>query len=60
MIPYCRYVIAGLLADPVHFRPDPDPANQTFENRIRIPDLNGTSQEHQICFLHITHLLIFE
>ena len=23
-------------ADPVHFRPDPDPANQNFKNRIRI------------------------
>ena len=24
------------VADPVHFRPDPDPANQNFKNRIRI------------------------
>ena len=26
----------GRVADPVHFWPDPDPANQNFKNRIRI------------------------
>ena len=26
----------GRVADPVHFRPDPDPANWNFKNRIRI------------------------
>ena len=30
------------VADPVHFRPDPAPANQNFKNRIRIPDPTGT------------------
>ena len=26
----------GRVADPVYFRPDPDPENQNFKNRIRI------------------------
>ena len=33
------------VADPVHFWPDPDPANKNFKNRIRIPDPTGTYQK---------------
>ena len=25
-----------VVADPVHFQPDPDPPNQNFKNRLRI------------------------
>ena len=32
---YYRY-LKSRVADPVHFRPDPDPANQNFEDRIRV------------------------
>ena len=36
--------LEGRVANPVHFWPDPDPANQNFKNRIRIPDPTGTYQ----------------
>jgi len=30
--------VVGRVADPVHFWPDPDPANQNFKTGFRIPD----------------------
>ena len=44
------------VADPVHFRPDPDTANQNFKNRIRILLAFIKNQlKHQILF-HIDHI----
>ena len=51
------------VADPFHFRPDPDPANQNFKNRIRILLALTKNQFKNLKFFsHQTYvfLLIFE
>ena len=45
------------VADPVHFRPAPDPANQNFENRIRIRIILALSYQFKHRnFFHIKHI----
>ena len=68
---YCTYLPTYLLgteptefsrvADPVHFRPDPYPANQKFLNRIRIlPGINRFSSDIFILFFFtLTNLKIY-
>jgi len=34
-----RYTMVGRVADPVHFRPDPDPANQNFKSGFTFQDV---------------------
>ena len=55
------YVFSSRVADPVHFRPDPAPANQNFVNRIRILwALTKNQFKHLNFFSHQTFLLMFE
>ena len=44
------------VADPVHFRPDPDPANQNLKNRIRILLALTKNQLKHLNFFHIKHI----
>ena len=44
------------VADPVHFRPDPDPANQNFKNRIRILLAHTKNQFKYLNFVHINQI----
>ena len=44
------------VADPVHFRPDPDPANQNFNNRIRILLALSKNQLKHPNFFHMKHI----
>jgi len=45
------------VADPVHFRPDPDPANQHFTKRLRILLALAKNQfKHLIFFSHINQI----
>ena len=64
-----RVIFNNRVADPVHFWPDPDPANQNFQNRIRIRiwfpiqillALTKNQFKHLILFTSIRFLLIFE
>ena len=51
MITISLQIICIRVADPVRFRPDPDPANQDFKNRIRILlALTKNQFKHQIFF----------
>ena len=44
------------VADPVHFWPDPDPANQNFKNWIRILLALTKNQFKHLHFFHIKHI----
>jgi len=48
-----------MVADPVHFRPDPDPTNQNFEIRI-LQALTKNQFKHQIFFINQTSSDIFK
>ena len=53
---YRLRVLHSRVADPVHFRPDPDPANQNFETGSRILlALTKNQLKHQI-FFHVKHI----
>ena len=47
---------APRVADPVHFRPDPDPANQNFKFQIRILLALTKNQFKLLNFFHIKHI----
>ena len=44
------------IVDPVHFWPDPDPANQNFKNRIRILLVPYLLTIQTSKFFHINHI----
>ena len=44
------------VADPVHFRPDPDPANQYFKTGSRILLTLNKNQFKHLNFFHIKHI----
>jgi len=49
--------ICGLVADPAHFRLDPDLANQNFKKLVTDPESTGIHPEFkQLNFFHISQI----
>ena len=52
-----KYLLFGRVADPVHFRPDPDPANQNFKTGSGSRILLALQKSIQTStFFHIKHI----
>ena len=49
-------LVAARVADPVLFRPDPEPAYQNFKPRIRILLALTKNQFNHLNFFHINHM----